>query len=529
MAIFRLIHIVWVLSSFLLWWALVRMRLLRRPQKPADRFRHSLERLGGAFVKLGQMLGIRRDLLPEEFVEALQALQDRVEPFPSQQARDEIARQCGRSVSDLFTEFEDQPLAAASLAQVHKARLASGQEVVVKVRRPGIKTSISRDLRLVYLSLRIVMLFWPRLSRYRPLDLLRELDYNLRRELDFRVEAHNIRHFAEGMASFETVHVPRVVGDMYSESVLVTELSGGHRVDDPDVTNGTRLAENFVDAYLHQFFVMGFFHGDPHPGNLFIRPEGSICFHDLGLVGYLDRATRRNLAAFVQAMVHNDSEWLVDAYLDLGVVTKDVDRLELRRGIEEMLLRYSALPLSEWSFAEAFLEIVRIGRAQNIRLPHNLLVFMRTSFLMESTVRSLDPNYNLVDGLMRKAEEIEQAIREDANKDQASARLKYEVAALGQDLPAELSRLVRSVRERGVEVPLRLRGLEDFGRQAQRSANRVVVALLVGGLFVAASLLMQHSIGPRIWNFPVLSIIGYVWALWLTIRLLRAIGRDGDL
>ncbi len=529
MPFFRLVHIVWVLMGFVLWWGSVRLHLWRRPQKPADRFRRSLERLGGAFVKLGQMLGIRRDLLPDEFVVALQALQDRVQPFPSELARVEIERQLQKPIGELFSEFEDHPLAAASLAQVHKARLADGRDVVVKVRRPGIKSSISRDMRLVYLAVRVVTWVWPGMARYRPLELLRELEYNLRREVDFRVEAHNIQRFAEAMKSFDTVHVPKVVDQLYTESVLITELSGGCRVDDPEVVDGRRLAQNFVDAYLYQFFVMGFFHGDPHPGNLFIRPEGSICFHDFGLVGFLDRDTRRNLGAFVQAMVNGDSGWLADTYLDLGVVTGDVNQAELRRGIEEMLKQYAVLPLRDWSFAEAFLEIVRIGRVQNIRLPHNLLVFMRTSFLMENTVRALDPDYNLIDGLMRKADDIEQAIRDEYKGEHATARLKYDIAALGQDLPAELSRLVRSLREHGIELPLRLRGMDAFGKHIERSGNRVVVALLAGGLFVAASLLMQHSIGPRLWNFPVLSMIGYGWALWLTLRLLRAVSRSGDL
>lgn len=529
MPVFRIVHVVWVLLSFIVWRGAVRLRLVRRPEKTADRFRRSLERLGGAFVKLGQMLGIRRDLLPEEFVNSLQLLQDRVQPFPSPQARAEIEYRLGKPIDQLFADFDDDPLAAASLAQVHKARLIDGRDVVVKVRRPDVKKNITQDMRLLYVALRFVMLMWPGLGRYRPVELFRELEHNLRRELDFRIEAHNIQRFSEGMKQFDTVHVPAVVDDLYAESVLITQLSGGCRVDDPKVVDGTRLAQNFVDAYLYQFFVMGFFHGDPHPGNLFIRPEGSICFHDFGLVGFLDRKTRRDLGAFVQAMVNGDSAWLVDTYLDLGVVTGEVDKTELRRGIEEMLKEYEVLPLSEWSFAEAFLEIVRIGRAQNIRLPHNLLVFMRTSFLMESTVRSLDPNYNLVEGLMRKAEDIEKAIRDDANSDHASRRLKYEVAAFAQDLPSELSRMVRAVREQGAAVPIRLHGLDEFGKRIERSGNRVVVALLAGGLFVAASLLMQHSIGPRLGNFPVLSIIGYVWALWLTIRLLRAIGRGGEL
>jgi len=527
MALVRFIQIGWVLFTLLAWWALTRLRLIRHPEAPAQRFCRALTRLGGSFVKLGQMLGIRRDLLPDAYAVALQSLQDRVPPFPTAQARSEVERSLGGSIGELFEQFEDEPLAAASLAQVHRARLSDGRDVVVKVRRPGVKSSIGRDMRLLYLALRTVLLFVPRLQRYRPEELLRELEYNLKRELDFRVEAHNIKRFSEGLAHMDTVHVPKVVGELYTERVLITELSGGCRVDAPDIEEGPRLARNFVEAYLYQFFVMGFFHGDPHPGNLFIRPDGRICFHDFGLVGFLDRTTQRSLAAFIQAMVNNDSDWLVDAYLDLGVVTGEVDRGELRRGLEELLKEYSVMPLGEWSFAEAFLEVVRIGRVQNIRLPHSLLVFMRTSFLMENTVRSLDPNYNLVQGLVNKADEILQAIREREMGADGAARLKFELGALVQDAPAQLAKMARSVREDGIEIPLRVQELEAFGRRLERSVNRLVVALLAGVLFIAASLLMQHSIGPRLWGIPALSMIGYLWAIWLTIRLLRSVGRAG--
>ena len=475
------------------------------------------------------MLGIRRDLIPDSFALELQSLQDRVPPFPAREARAVIEREFGKGMDDIFDRFEDDTLAAASLAQVHRARLHDGRDVVVKVRRPGVKAGISRDLHLLYVAVRVLVTIVPGLQRYRPGELVRELAYNLRRELDFRVEAHSIRRFREGMKALSTVFVPDVVDDLYTERVLVTQLSGGCRVDDPRVADGPAMARSFVEAYLHQFFVMGFFHGDPHPGNLFIRPDGRICFHDLGLMGSLDMGTRRNLAAFVQAMVNNDTGWLVDAYLDLGVVTADVDRAELRRGLEELLKEYAALPLSRWSFAEAFLEVVRIGRVQNIRLPHNLLVFMRTAFLMENTVRSLDPEYNLVEGLVERADAIVRALREHPEAGSAGARLKFELGALAQDSPRVVSGLVRSVRERGVEIPLRLAELDKVGRDVDRAVNRLVVAMLAGVFFVAASLLMQHSIGPRLWDVPVLSMVGYAEAIWLTVRLLHAVQRAGGL
>jgi len=497
---------------------------------PAQKLRTTLEGLGPTFIKLGQTLSIHRDLLPDEYTEALQGLQDQAPFFDSVTARREVTRALGATIDDLFREFDDVPMAAASIAQVHKARLKDGRRVVVKIRRPEIKPMVASDMRLLKLAARTLSAALPFLQRYKPLDLINELETNLRKELDFRNEARNIRRFEEAFKDSDTVHIPRVIDDMYTESVLVQELSGGLSVDDPEARkNGTKLAKAFVDAYLYQFFVLGVFHGDPHPGNLFIMKDGKICFHDFGLVGFLDRSTRRNLAAFILALVNLDSEWLLDAYLDLGVIAGEIDRTKFRHGIEELLKDYAALPLKEWSFAEAFLRIARVGRGKYIRIPHDQLVFMRAIFLMENVVRSLDKDYNLLDGLIEKSEENVKAAAMEEESTITSTRLKYEAKALAQSMPASIAKWARTIRTEGLEPRIRIDDLGKFGKRVERSSNRLVLALLSVGLFVAASLLMQHSLGPRLWDVPILSTLGYIAALWLTVKLLHAVFRSGEL
>ncbi len=220
-------------------------------------------------------------------------------PFPASEARGAIEAGLGAPIGELFAELEDTPLGAASIAQVHRARLPDGRDVVVKVRRPGIREAVWRDMHLLRRTLRVASLVLPPLRRLRVGDLLAELEANLLRELDFREEARNIRRFAEAFAGSETVYVPEAVSGMVREDVLVQAMSGGRRVDDASLTaeEGRELVEAFLDAHLRQFFVLGVFHGDPHPGNLFIRDDGRICFRDFGLVGPSAATTAAHWAA----------------------------------------------------------------------------------------------------------------------------------------------------------------------------------------------------------------------------------------
>jgi len=525
----RLFQIGFAVCAYLLWWLLVHLHLWRPAVTPAQRLCHTVERLGTTFVKLGQGLSLHRDLLPDEYIRALQSLQDRVAPFPDAVARREVEQALGKSIPELFAEFEAHPMAAASIAQVHQARLHDGRRVVVKIRRPRIKAQIDRDMRLLRGVLRTLLALLPWLRRYDPLAIVDEIWSNLRKETDFRREARNTLRFAEAFQGSATVHVPMVIDGLYAESVLVQELSGGQRVDDPAVrAHGAQLAQALVEAYLQQIFVMGLFHGDPHPGNLFIMESGRICFHDFGIVGALDSSTRRNLAAFLLAFVHQDSEWMLDAALDLGLLAGALDRAAFRQGMQEVIQDYAGLPLKDWSLAEAFVRVARLGRGRNIRIPHNLLVLMRMLYLMENAVRDLDPDFNLLQSLLGKAEEV-LSPSAGASVETGLNRLRFEAAAGVGELPAELGAWIHRIRAQGLEMQVQHHGMGELEQTIARGSNRVALALVTLGLYIAASLLMQHSIGPRLGEMPLLAAVGYALALWVTWGLARGISRSGKL
>ncbi|HEV7284745.1 MAG TPA: AarF/ABC1/UbiB kinase family protein, partial [Kaistia sp.] len=284
------------------------------------RLRLTLDDLGATFIKIGQALSMRPDLLPEAYLRQLRNLREHARPFSAQEARAELENAMRRPLDEVFRTFESEPFAAASIAQVHRATLTDGQDVIVKIRRPHMRERIDGDMRILVGVARLAGVAVPGLRRFQPERLAREIWANLRRETDLMQEARNIRRFNEAYKQRADVYVPAAFEALCSEAILVQVMSHGRSIEDPAVVlDGPRIAGVLVDFYLEQLLQTGLFHGDPHPGNLFLMEDGRLCFHDFGLVGYLDRTTRRNLGIFLQAFVQQDAAWMLDAAVELSL------------------------------------------------------------------------------------------------------------------------------------------------------------------------------------------------------------------
>lgn len=510
-------------ASYVLWLLLGRLGLARAPT-PARRFASLLENLGTSFVKLGQHLSLRGDLFPPEYLAELRKLQDHVKPFAQAEAIAAVERAFGKPTSQLFIRFDAEPLAAASVAQVHGARTFSGKEVVVKILRPGVAIQVDRDMRILAAVVRFMARFSSLLTRYRAEAVVREVWMNLRRELDLREEARNVHRFAGEAALSPCIDIPGVVEGMVTATVMVQERSHGKRVDTLDGSlQGPALAQSLIDAYVHMFFVMGFFHGDPHPGNLFVTPEGRLALHDFGVVGSLDRPTRHALASFMLAFTEQDTEWLLDSWLELGMLTKSADRARMRPTVAALMSEYSRRPLSEWSIGEAFGELVMASRGYNFAVPLHLLVLGRTLILIEATVRLLDPGFSLLDSLGERSREVMRTAI--GSEQQETRRLQYEAAIASTEWQRLLAASLRRLREDGLRLKVEHEGLPELSHHIMVGSSRVALALVTLGLYLAASLLMQFGSGPQVYDLPVLAFAFYALAVWFTIRLVRAIGR----
>jgi ubiquinone biosynthesis protein len=524
--IFRFFKIVAAASSLILLYLAERRRGVSADASalPA-RLRQILDDLGGSFIKIGQALSMRPDLFPEAYLRQLRDLREHARPFSAQDARAELEHAMRRSLNEVFRTFESEPFAAASIAQVHRATLPDGQDVIAKIRRPHMLERIDSDMRILVTVARLAGAAVPGLRRFQLERLAREIWGNLRRETDLLQEARNIHRFCEAYKHRADVYVPAAIEALCSEAILVQVMSHGRSIEDPAVLqDGPRIAGVLVDFYLEQLLKRGLFHGDPHPGNLFLMEDGRICFHDFGLVGYLDRTTRRNLGLFLQAFVQQDAGWMLDAAIELSLIDRRAERTIFVQGIEEILSDYASLPLKDWSIADAFLRVMRLGDGAHVAVPYNLMVLVRALFLVEGCLRRLDPNFNVLDNLIAKGEAAVAHTLGGRPENAAMTRLKTELALSAQDVPMLLASWLHRARQDGGEpaLGLRIAHSEEIERRLDRRAGLMALALLSAGLLVASALLAHVSIGPLVLGLPVAALIGFAAAIWLCLRALRA-------
>jgi ubiquinone biosynthesis protein len=367
------------------------------------------------------------------------------------------------------------------------------------------------------------------LRRYQPLDLIDELAQFLHQEIDMVQEARNMRRLASTLDPLPYLTLPHVVEPLVAPAVIVQEFSHGTPLATHNRTpRGRELAGLLLDAYVHQLMGAGVFHADPHPGNLFELSDGRLCFHDFGSIGFLDPAARTAFAQLIEGLVVDDATTVLDAVVAMGFIEGPIDRRAYVRAISEILSSLATLPLNEWSMADAIWRVARIGAGENFRLPRHLLVLMRTLFLAENTLRGLDPDLDLMQALGARAEHMAQTLRQQA----PGRPVHLQLLKSAEQLPVVAMQMLRQLQldEGRPALSLHHRGLEPLETTLARTGNRLALALVTLGLYLAGSVMMLHGAGPRLWgHLPVLSALAFAAALVLSWRLVRAISRSGHL
>jgi ubiquinone biosynthesis protein len=373
----------------------------RRVDPGPEHLRRTFEELGPTFVKLGQVLSTRPDLVPPRYESALTVLQDSAPTVPTVEIVKAVEEALGRPLRELFTDFGTVPIAAASIGQVHAATLLDGTDVVVKVRRPGVVEQVSVDLELLDRLAAVTGRRSAIARRYDPVGLAREFGATLRAELDYVQEGRNAQRLAADFAEDERVHVPKVFWDLTRDGVITEERIRGIKVDDMRALEATgldrtKIARTFVDAYLSMVFVHGFFHADPHPGNVFVEADGRIALVDFGMVGSMTMQVGRSLGTMLVALAAADAELMADSLLLLGVACDDVDRLVLERDLFRLLEQYTRLPLQQLRLAPLIADVMSVVRSHRLCLPSNLALLLKTVMMCEGVAAQLDPAFELV-------------------------------------------------------------------------------------------------------------------------------------
>lgn len=498
----------------------------------ATRLRLALEELGPTFVKFGQMLSVRHDLFPPDVIAELAKLQDRVPPFPGDQARALVERELGRPIAEIYAEFDATPFAAASIAQVHHARLADGTDVIVKVQRPDIEETLHADVDILYFLARLLERYAPESRRYDPNALVAEFAEHVVRELDFNLEARAAERFLQNLADEPSVYVPRIAWEHTSRRVLTMEHSLGQRLGPdvpPEPAERKRVAELLARLTLVQLFEHGFFHGDLHPGNVFLLPDGRLCFHDFGIVGRLHARDQERLRELVLALVLRDAEWMAEISVAMGVAGADVDMPAFARDLDEALEQYYAVAGREYSFAEILRQFIRLARRYEVRLPREFLLVAKVFMQLESLGRALDPAFNMLVVLQAYVPRL--IARQFVPAFDAGRGVARGYRALGtirtglRDLPAGIAGALKTLARGELRLTLRHERLDTLASHVERASNRLAFALIIAAVLIGASIVTTFHAGPHYAEIPLVGVIGFVVAavlgLWWAVATLR--------
>jgi ubiquinone biosynthesis protein len=508
----------------------MREERLTRPQ----RVRMALEELGPTYTKLGQVLSTRPDLIPVEFIEELTKLQDSVPPFAFLEAEAMIQRELGASSMKLFERIDPEPSASASIAQVHRARLKNGEEVALKLQRPGIRTLIEVDLEIMLHLATLAERHVEELALHRPVKIVEEFARTLEREIDFRIEATHIERIAQGFLDDPTVYIPAVYREYGTSRILTTEYVEGIKISDIEQLDASGydrrlLCARGADIVLKQVFQHGFFHADPHPGNIFALPGNVICLVDFGMVGIVDRQTREIFVELVDSVVRRNESRAAQVLLRLTTWDEQPDLRELERDLSDFMGRHLYRPLREIEVGKLLQDLLQIATRFRLRSPPDIFLMLKAISTVEGVGRMLDPEFDMI---AQATPFIQKAIMDRFKPQRLSEDLGDLALRLYQFLhqfPKDMLDLAELLRRQKLSLQIEHRGFEKLLATHDQISNRISFAIIIAALIVGSALIILSKTPPLVYGIPLIGIIGFLAAACMGFWLLVAILKKGKL
>jgi ubiquinone biosynthesis protein len=504
-----------------------------------ERVRMTLEELGPTFVKLGQILSTRPDLIPLEYVQELSKLQDNVPAFSYDDAKAIIKSETGSFPEEIFSSFDKTPIAAASLGQVHKAMLKDTEEAVaIKVQRPDIQRIIEVDLEIMLDLASLVERNVKELEVLHPTKIVREFARCMDEETDYTVEAAHIEHFARQFLDDQTIYVPKVFREWTTKCILTMEYIDGIKASDLDRLKQEGydlkgIADRGANLIMKQIFVHGFYHADPHPGNIFILPNAIICFLDFGMMGRISQQEREDFTDLVRMILSKDERKTVDALLKVSNFTEDPDRAELERDMGEFFDQFLYLTLKELDLGKMLHRVLEILTKQGVSLKPDLFLMLKALVTVEGLGRSLDPDFQIV-------EHAEPFIQDIQARRYTPRRIATDlidsgtgVSQLLREIPGELREVLKKVKEGKLGIEIELRRLDRIIFELGKISDRIVSAIVLASLIIGSSIVTLSNIPPKWRGIPLIGVVGFlvaaVMGFWLLASILRrGRGRKND-
>ncbi|MFZ0851704.1 MAG: AarF/UbiB family protein [Hyphomicrobiaceae bacterium] len=501
--------------------------------EPQERFRRSLEELGPTFVKLGQVLSTRPDLLAPGWIAELERLHSEVAPVSFDELLPEVEKALGRSPFDVFADVERKPHAAASIAQVHRAKLPSGAPVVLKIRRPGISAKIAADLRLLDHLANLIEHEMPEARRYAPVQVVAQFRRSLERELDLALEARHVDRFARNFADDPHIFIPKVYWDFTSSLMNVQEYVAGIPGTDLAAIAAADLDRKVLaargsDAVLKMILVDGFFHADPHPGNVLYLPGNRIALIDFGMVGRLSALRRSQMVDLLGGIVGQDDQAMLEVLLD-WTGEHGVDEARLAADVGELAFDFADTDLKDVRISALLQRVAALLREHEILLPADLTLMFKALISLEGLGRQYDPEFRLVD---RVRPFLDRALSERYQPVVALRRSQSTLAnafGLLTTVPRDLARLVKDARRGRLRIDLDLKRLDSFGERLHNTIDRMTIGIMTASLVIGSSIVMTVGGGPTVLGVPVLTLVGllgYLIAFFNSLWIILAIWRS---
>ncbi|OAB47626.1 ABC1 kinase family protein [Paenibacillus antarcticus] len=500
-----------------------------------ERLRHVLEDLGPTFIKLGQLASTRSDLLPDDIISELVKLQDQVPAFSSETARGILEQELDITIEDAFSWFEDTPIAAASIGQVHMGKLRTGETVAVKIQRPGVMKMVSRDLDIISGLAEMIEKRWEWARQYQMVRIVAELTKSIMAELDYSQEARNTEKISLQFQNDRHIYIPHIYWEYTSSRVLTMEYIEGIMLSRRDqlLDKGydlKEIAERVTNGMLHQIFIEGFFHGDPHPGNLLARKDGSIAFIDFGMVGRISEDMKDQLSALIIALMRKNTDGMVRAILKLGLFPEEGDISSLRADLDRLRDEYYDIPFSEISMGKALNDLFGVARQHQIIIPPDLTLLGKALLTLEGVMEKLDPSLSIIDMAEPFGKKL---LKERFSAGRLQKKLVGGVAELLEgmlELPGQARQLSTLISKGKVKVEMNIPELQALMRKMDQISNRLSMSIvllafsiIMVGLIIGSAINNPSSV---LWHLPVIGL-GFTVALFMVIWLLYGIFKSG--
>ncbi|RLC23920.1 MAG: AarF/ABC1/UbiB kinase family protein [Deltaproteobacteria bacterium] len=503
-----------------------KIEKLSRP----ERVRMALEELGPTFIKLGQILSTRPDLIPVAYVEELSKLQDQTSPVPYGEIREIVRAETGKFPEDLFASFEPVPLAAASIGQVHRATLEGGENVVVKIQRPGIRKLIEVDLEIMLHLAGLMERHLEGFEIQRPTRIVEEFARTLEKEIDYRVEAAHMARFSRQFADDDSIYVPGIFEELTTRRMLTTEFIDGIKASRIDTLRErgydlTKIMQRGVDAVMKQVFVHGFFHADPHPGNILILPENVVCFIDFGMMGRITGREREDFSDFLVQVVRGDERKAADAAMRLSHYDREPDRERLERDLLEAMETHLYHPVEKLRIGKLLQRLLEIFTRHSLSLKPDLFLTMKALATLEGLARTLDPDFNIMEHARPFVRRIRSGRFSPGHVADDVLETGAELYTLIKEVPSELRAILKQAKEGKIRIEFEHMGLEPVLFTHDRTSNRIAFAIVLAALIIGSSLIALSDIPPKWHDIPIIGLAGFIIAgvmgFWLLLSILR--------